>query len=595
MSHLLLAFAAAAQLSIASAAQWSPATNVHPQTGFSDGYPEIVTTLDGTTWITWMGIDPISGDEEAYFSRWNGSAWEAAGTINPPNQSDDRFPRLSCAPQGALWATWTSPEANGTTYCGLTSRWMGAAWTQPDTVWTGGGRYDYVETQAVSASEAWLVRDGTGSGGGRDVFVYHLVAGSLDPVQQFVQPDTDENLPSIAVGTDGVPWVAWYQVPGPPPDPSNSRLQVSRLEPEGWTAPETIPSPTAINRHRIIAGPDLRRWIVCAAPDPSVGPFSSAIWSLESQGSAWGAPERISDLIAAPDSSQYQLSGGQSCGGFPRAVWLVRDIDVYTRADILTSAFTGTLWGPVERVGMISDSAYASWPALAYANGRTWVAYMRDVPPTFVSNVFTTYSDDPSTAVTSVVEVSAAARDGGVQVLWTVPTTARGALAHIWRASGSWNQARPAIEFGAERLRTVTQDDGAVFDGVVAPGAVYTYWVEIEERNGALWGGPASISLPPATPGPRSVTVSPNPSRGKVAFRCAGGVARSARLEIFDLGGRLIRRLPSEREPQAGAAIFEWDGRGMDADPAPSGVYFARLLMGGPRPSVERVRFVLIR
>jgi len=589
------------QFSVARATNWAAALNVHPQTQFSDGYPEILVTPDGTTWVTWMGIDPIEGDEEAYFSRWNGTAWDPASTLNPPNGTDDRFPRFSCSPFGALWATWTSPDLlNAPFYLGLTSHWTGAAWSSPDTVWTDGGRYDYVETQAVSDSEAWFVRDGSGSGGTSDIYVYHRVGTGQDPIQQFILPAADEFLPSVTVGTDGEPWVAWYHVPGPPANPSLSRLQFSRKHLGAWSAPESIAAPVALNRLRIVSGPNGRKWIICGAPDPTIGPFSSAVWALENPGTGWLDPIRISNPIAAFDSSQYQLSVGQTCGGYPRATWLVRDIDIYTRADILTTTYTGTGWTSVERVGQIGDSAYVSWPAMTYASGRTWVAYMHDVPPNFVSNVFTTYSDDLPTAANSL-ETSSALVDGGVRVSWTLAISTQRSLLSVWRADGLQGRRSPEARLGDAILhREVSLQSGAFIDNSVIPGKPYTYWVEVDLSEATvLYSEATEIVVPDLGRARGLVAIRPNPSRGEVRFDCDGATGERGVVELFDIHGRLVRKValpaPAPSEGADGSLSVSWNGRTAEGIPLPAGVYFARLGPANTSGTGKAVRFVLIR
>jgi hypothetical protein len=62
-----------------------------------------------------------------------------------------------------------------------------------------------------------------------------------------------------------------------------------------------------------------------------------------------------------------------------------------------------------------------------------------------------------------------------------------------------------------------------------------------------------------------------------------------ARVEIFDLAGRRVRRL-ADRGLPAGATVLAWDGRETDGGRARPGVYFARLAT----PGVERTVRVLV-
>jgi hypothetical protein len=74
--------------------------------------------------------------------------------------------------------------------------------------------------------------------------------------------------------------------------------------------------------------------------------------------------------------------------------------------------------------------------------------------------------------------------------------------------------------------------------------------------------------------------VSANPARDGATFRYALPAAGSARLELFDLHGRLVREwVPGERGP--GEYLEPWDGRERSGTIAASGVYFVRLRFAG--------------
>ena len=83
-------------------------------------------------------------------------------------------------------------------------------------------------------------------------------------------------------------------------------------------------------------------------------------------------------------------------------------------------------------------------------------------------------------------------------------------------------------------------------------------------------------------PGPVTAlrAAAPNPfnPRTTIAYRLKedGAVA----LDIFDLAGRRVRTLVSERQP-AGPGQAVWDGAGDDGRQVAAGVYFARLRAGG--------------
>jgi len=52
-------------------------------------------------------------------------------------------------------------------------------------------------------------------------------------------------------------------------------------------------------------------------------------------------------------------------------------------------------------------------------------------------------------------------------------------------------------------------------------------------------------------------------------------------LAIFDMMGRSVLRLVPASPQSAGRHTIAWDGRFASGDPAPAGIYFARLIVAG--------------
>jgi hypothetical protein len=72
----------------------------------------------------------------------------------------------------------------------------------------------------------------------------------------------------------------------------------------------------------------------------------------------------------------------------------------------------------------------------------------------------------------------------------------------------------------------------------------------------------------------------PNPFNGETRVRFELPRTESVRLDVFDVGGRLVRRLV-DRTLAAGGHEVAWDGRGNRTEALPSGVYLYRLRAGG--------------
>ena len=89
--------------------------------------------------------------------------------------------------------------------------------------------------------------------------------------------------------------------------------------------------------------------------------------------------------------------------------------------------------------------------------------------------------------------------------------------------------------------------------------------------------GPANPRLPASAS--RIETVLPNPFRNsaEIRFSVSGAsAAGSVRLDIFDSGGREVRRL-FEGSAAPGIHTQSWNGRAADGEAVRSGVYFAQL------------------
>ncbi len=82
----------------------------------------------------------------------------------------------------------------------------------------------------------------------------------------------------------------------------------------------------------------------------------------------------------------------------------------------------------------------------------------------------------------------------------------------------------------------------------------------------------------------------PNPARGSIAVRYSVARAGRVRLDVYDAGGRRVRRLV-DRESPGGAGVASWDGVSDSGARLGAGVYFVRLV--GPGTSAAR-RVVLL-
>lgn len=116
-----------------------------------------------------------------------------------------------------------------------------------------------------------------------------------------------------------------------------------------------------------------------------------------------------------------------------------------------------------------------------------------------------------------------------------------------------------------------------------AANRVYEFCLTGEATSVEAGAMPAAGAPSPATPvagGILSpVAVSPNPARGEMTLRFA--LARDAwtEIEVFDVGGRLVRRLEGT-SLAAGRRTAAWDGRGSDGRRVADGLYMVRVRAG---------------
>jgi len=80
------------------------------------------------------------------------------------------------------------------------------------------------------------------------------------------------------------------------------------------------------------------------------------------------------------------------------------------------------------------------------------------------------------------------------------------------------------------------------------------------------------------------------PARGRARFRIETPLAIRARVVVYDVMGRAVKRILDQTVP-SGVSYVSWDGRGESGRTVGSGIYFARL-SGGGQSRVARVSLI---
>lgn len=160
---------------------------------------------------------------------------------------------------------------------------------------------------------------------------------------------------------------------------------------------------------------------------------------------------------------------------------------------------------------------------------------------------------------------------GTVSVRWSLPSGANSVSVEVFRSvAGS---TREQLTFGREM-------DGPEFEFVdaEAPSDPCEYWLRLTDTAGLTsWFGPVSVEkASPVISRLAIETVWPNPALEATTIRYAVPRGETARLEIYDLQGRLVRRL---RQDAGGTETLEavWDARDERGSRVASGTYFLRL------------------
>ena len=157
--------------------------------GGESNQPTVAVAQDGSVYVAWS--DNSGGDEEIYVKRWNGGSWQAVGSGSASgggisnNSGQSKWAAIAVAADGTpyvAWRDWSSGK--GQIYV---RRWNGSQWQE--------------------------VGSGSAAGGG-------ISDSSAD----------SGRAPSIAIGLDGTPYVAWRDYDG-----SRGQIYVKRWNGSQWT------------------------------------------------------------------------------------------------------------------------------------------------------------------------------------------------------------------------------------------------------------------------------------------------------------------------------------------------------------------------
>jgi hypothetical protein len=308
----------------------------------------------------------------------------------------------------------------------------------------------------------------------------------------------------------------------------------------------------------------------------------------------------------APDADSA-VDRPEDQGGVVRLTWGASWLDAWGQPGIDTYHVLNRRPG-AKGVGTGPESLRAwlldGWTAVAEVAPLQLASYAANVP---------TYGDwtpsvQPWTEFMVVAEAGGHLLPSGVIAGYSVDNIAPGAPLNlvavsdhfdvllVWTPSGQddedlshynlYRSADPA--FGPGSVSLLADAAATAYAEIRVPQGTWYFRVTAVDVHGNE-GPPSNVAEMMSlvavgdSPGPGFPVVTgalPNPFNPLTEIRCELPRAARARLTIYDLGGRLVRRLLDE-ERLAGAFGARWDGCDDAGRALPSGVYFARLTADG--------------
>jgi len=571
-------------------ATWTPEQQVNIDDDHNDWSPEMAVDTTGRAWVVWMEVDPVELDEEVCFRYCEQGTWGPQGTVNPPNTVADRFPEL-CAGKddGVPWCLWAGWNSGLGAYDFLVSHWLGDAWSAPETVFVGGGRYDEYDIVATDTTLVWVLWSTrtTEPPTHKDIFARVRVEGVWGDVEQIEIVVGHEGAVRADLDSEGRLWTVWQS------DSLDKFVVQSCVRDEsGWGEVVHVAADSGGSRLPWVAvDDDDAAWVVWNRGD--TGYSGQHIMSARWEAGGWRQLGEVNSVGGEGIGNGNAVIRSVPGSG-PLVVWWGGRYQVGDEKDVYESKWTAYGWREQACVST-PDSVYLAedvYPSSAVGwDGRAWVCWMRcQTSYPYDYDILCRYSDDV-TPVYGLSDLGAVVKDAVVVLRWTANYTGRfrvyrsdavrgDTVSEVKTVPADCGNVGAVLPEGAECLTVepvVSSGQVEYTDSSVKVGVCYDYWIVEERADECHVHGPVHAELAPAAQ--RLSQSYPNPFNPVCTIRYEIPQAAAVTLRVFDIGGRLVRTLVNaHREPGTHSEL--WDGRADDGAELPSGVYFYRLEAG---------------
>ncbi len=195
---------------------------------------------------------------------------------------------------------------------------------------------------------------------------------------------------------------------------------------------------------------------------------------------------------------------------------------------------------------------------------------------------FWRFAGESSAVEVALEAFSASVSEEGVSLSWRISHDGRFVGVNIYRAGSDG-------EFRRINEESVPPEIGFFEDAEALPGRTYRYRIGIVALEYEVYSRDIAVSIPPK---PLTLYQNyPNPFNPNTSIKFYVPERSDVSLEVFDVGGRLVRTL-CRKTLEQGRYSFLWNGVDNTGRSVASGVYFYRLKAG---KKVVTRKMVLLR